>query len=166
MQGLLWPVHDTGGSLDGWLLTLTSNGLFVWTFLLVPNTWTFLLVWSPPSSLFLFTPFFTLPPNLFSVFPGLPGLGPLHAEQVRLPALLVNVQARQVQEEEVLDAELLGDVEPQAEQARLPPLLFNVQAWHCQDGMLGAAVVVVAHPSSEPFLAANVSLLVWHRGQK
>jgi len=48
---------------------------------------------------------------------------------VRLPALLVNVQARQFQEEEeVLDAELLGAFEPQAEQARLPPVLFNVQA--------------------------------------
>ena len=79
------------------------------------------------SSLFLFTPFWT-PTNLSSVFPCLSGLGPLHAEHMRLPALLVNVQARQVQEEEVLDAELLGDVEPQAEQARLPPLLFNVQA--------------------------------------
>ena len=83
--------------------------------------------------------------------------------------MLVNVQAGQFQEEdgtvEVLPAEVLGAFEPQAEQARLPPLLFNVQAWHCQDGRLGAAVVV-AHPSSEPFLTANVSLLVWHREQK
>ena len=85
--------------------------------------------------------------------------------------MLVSVQAGQFQEEdgtvEVLAAEVLGAFEPQAEQARLPPLLFNVQAWHCQDGRLGAAAaVVVAHPSSEPFLAAIVSLLVWHRGQK
>jgi len=89
---------------------------------------------------------------------------------MRLPALLVNVQAGQFQEGdstvEVLAAEVLGAFEPQAEQARLPPLLFNVQAWHCQDGGLGAVVVVVAHPSSEPFLTANLSLLVWHRGQK
>ena len=77
--------------------------------------------------------------------------------------MLVNVQAAQFQEE--APVELLGAFEPQAEQAGLPPLLFSVQAGHCQEGRLGAAAVV-AHPSSEPFLAAIVSLLAWHRGQK
>ena len=80
-----------------------------------------------------------------------------------MPGLLVNVQAVQFQEE--APVELLGAFEPQAEQAGLPPLLFSVQAGHCQEGWLGAAAVV-AHPSSEPFLAAIVSLLTWHRGQK
>ena len=87
---------------------------------------------------------------------------------MRLPALLVKVQAGQLQEEtpvEVLAATevFVGAFEPQAEQARLPPLLFSVQAGHCQDGSIA---VVVAHPSSEPFLGAMVSLLAWHRGQK
>ena len=80
-----------------------------------------------------------------------------------MPGLLVNVQTVQFQEEG--PGEVFGAFEPQAEHARLPPLLFSVQAGHCQDGRLGVSAVV-AHPSSEPFLAAIVSLLAWHRGQK
>ena len=99
-----------------------------------------------------------MPTNLSPVFPS--SLGPPQAAQVRLP-LFVKVQAGQSQESgglvETL-AELLGAFEPQAEQARLPPLLFSVHAGHCHGGRLGVAEV--AHPNSDPFLAAIISLFV------
>ena len=93
-----------------------------------------------------------------SGFLGFSSLGPPQAEQARLPGLLVNVQAAQFQEE--VPVGVLGALEPQAEQAKLPPLLFSVQAGHSQDGGLGTVLEGVAHPRSEPFLAAIVSLLV------
>ena len=101
-----------------------------------------------------------MPTNLSPVSPWPSSLGPPQAAQVRLP-LFVKVQAGQSQESgglvETL-AELLGAFEPQAEQARLPPLLFSVHAGHCHGGRLGVAEV--AHPNSDPFLAAIISLFV------